>query len=1353
MFFLTRNTNQVNFLERGIFIENEKKKIAKKKQNKIMLQSQSNLNIQGASNIFGQQGSVTKGQGLDVLLGPAFRVLTDSQSGQPVENYNIYEALKDQEIQLGNLFTNLILIDSEKIVTEVIPWLQVNSNAFTWNLFEYTDSLIGPVPPEGISRLTTISKQQRKASIIRKGRALMAEVDNMKTPSGQQEFLLGIASIKNTVILSQSYDTVVMLQNCKNNEQRWADIYKMFPVSISTLFDYEARNFGLVAKDEFGLDSTIAWGKKVMSRLGVTPDSLIVPKGTSAYVHLVANGKERGKYYVGGPEGVNLQQRGGDTVEIQGLKLYEVDSIDVNPETGPVNPLEKSIRVGEVYQMGLETLGVSDLAGFKTNWLDTYIYDFNRDDDVRIDFKDSFNQAKIFADGDKDWSNMVYTEIRKMNEQDTDEQRSQWYKEQEEMWGLSSSSMSKRKYMPKQARPPFFATRDHDGKWTAVDYFGKMGVHAMSPDDLTNICKTVVQRISFDGGYTGLMSAWDDALDLIEELENAPYNADFAVGIVEANIDRSKIDGNFVGSISPLNPSGNLREWTPNVYGGLDLPYWPANYETTQFVFPFGFANGPGLLTLTSHADNENSYWRGLGNRARNAVFVFKAILSVLMDVFNMSSVCDPNNRAPWFHQPNPFTVFFSEVISVNRDPIFITVPQTTTVAAVKKPSEKAETSEFPAEVGVGIENFDITEMESDFLRDVEKGNFEKILNDFKTETYALKNRLKTPMARLYYSVTNLDAATAKLYAYMVNEMFAHAEKNITFPSIFKLASIIWSYPMRCIGTATYNARLITVSKMTFALSRENMKDRLSLIDKLYNLLGGDEKEQKVANITLKNLLRQKSVKDHEAKFDDKNLLELRNFVLQISPEGKEQVVKLPKIPEKAEAKPQETFDLKQWFRSPLTMSRGLLYSLSTVTDSIISPADSTVGFVQPIFREISLEKKLSLPQQTLDRIQYKDLREIYAKGWKRVSDLLCVSKFLQVPKRVLPKLTEEQKRDAKRRRYKKMRLAKRSKQEKPQSIFETEELEEEEEMEEEEEKVSLEIVSPEEAELMLYSGLQEKYESYCETIFSKRYDNVQRTFDNVCRCIAVAFMFTPCKSKSQWDRMLNKDILVPVNLLLWRLNIDMTMANFIMLKRGNQTGINAYGYVDVKTALDAHNKTIYYNLTFHSRPIIMDPRNVFQLMHVMPRNYNGGGNTQYIANKSEMDNNMRDRPSLIVTANAITENLADMPKWLSFCGLFPVALNMAIDGGMQRQWSSCNYYDNIWKFYKECQFDLGKRGLTMDPASINVVAAQGLQYVYDPACKSYSKKISSQSHIGDTGSAHGAIRTWDGVDIFFGKH
>jgi len=234
---------------------------------------------------------------------------------------------------------------------------------------------------------------------------------------------------------------------------------------------------------------------------------------------------------------------------------------------------------------------------------------------------------------------------------------------------------------------------------------------------------------------------------------------------------------------------------------------------------------------------------------------------------------------------------------------------------------------------------------------------------------------------------------------------------------------------------------------------------------------------------------------------------------------------------------------------------------------------------------------------------------------------------------------------------------------------------------------------------------------------------------------------------------MLNKDILVPVNLLLWRLNIDMTMANFIMLKRGNQTGINAYGYVDVKTALDAHNKTIYYNLTFHSRPIIMDPRNVFQLMHVMPRNYNGGGNTQYIANKSEMDNNMRDRPSLIVTANAITENLADMPKWLSFCGLFPVALNMAIDGGMQRQWSSCNYYDNIWKFYKECQFDLGKRGLTMDPASINVVAAQGLQYVYDPACKSYSKKISSQSHIGDTGSAHGAIRTWDGVDIFFGKY
>ncbi len=453
----------------------------------------------------------------------------------------------------------------------------------------------------------------------------------------------------------------------------WEHKFGRLGISYQKILENEIDNYASIVREEKRLDIIYERHKRLMQRVGAEPDLLILPPESQIYLSMIP--PEKTKYLTAGPDGVLMYKNGPKSLTRfrDGTNVFETRDFNVYENSPPIDLLTRAISISEYYGMLFKDWRNDEISNYQTRWRDTWLYDENKDDFVKIPFRDAFKHAKIF---DKDGN--YHSSLKKLVQSYNSEDRGSKYMHYEEddddddPWG--GMKMMKDKEMP----PPFFlAAPSDDSTYFLIEYFGQMALRSATQKDFEQVGQSIVSHI-FNRGMMGEeITSWHDLIRLIKEIESQSYIREYWLALIEANEPFSiNNNGDFTGEMTPEDLleywgiSVKIKEWKPNSMGSLILPNDKERLKGVEY--PAGFANAPGFQTLAKEANNPDSHWYDLGKRAANALDLLNRMVSALKQYLPTSEALQSENRSPWFHRSDALTVFFENLVSIPRDPIWI---------------------------------------------------------------------------------------------------------------------------------------------------------------------------------------------------------------------------------------------------------------------------------------------------------------------------------------------------------------------------------------------------------------------------------------------------------------------------------------------------------------------------------------------------------------------------------------------------------------------------------------------------------------------------------------------------------
>jgi hypothetical protein len=587
-------------------------------------------------------------------------------------NYDLPEYYRDKNLFLKETITGFLFQDLEVFTTIVLPWSVTDQQHIVWNEWKFDSTLMGRVPHEGIPRLITSQKIQKSARVVRRGLAFVMEHDFAATKDGDFQFGKNVQQIVQAIQETSSHDTVYTLLTCNDNNKRWEQMFGHAKASYTQIFEQERNEFACLVKVGPGSDHynqfnvIIEKYKELLVKRKIIPDIILGDSQISLY--LTMGDPVKTQYMTAGPDGVAMMRDGPEAMtRIRGMNFFPVPHFDVYDDRVPVNLLVQPVQTGSYNVMSFKDFRNQVNYDYTSKYRDIYVYNENKDDVEKINFKKAFMYVKVFQ-SNATWHPKLEHLIKTYNS----EGRKPPVVDYEDEDGAYERMMNGCIDTP----PPFFlATVNSNGKWGLPHIFAQLPIYSATSYDFVQVAQSILGKIG--GNCTADRDTFLDLVLLLKQIENQPYNREYWLGVIKAN-QRFSIDerDNFVGHLTPQKATlewganTQLREWTPNAYGSLVLP--TVTEEMGNVEFPAGYNNGPGIKTIAAEADKLNSPWNKLGERARRIEQVVNKVIAYCKQGLPTCHVLDTDSQSPWFHQPDAFTVFIENVVSVQRDPIFM---------------------------------------------------------------------------------------------------------------------------------------------------------------------------------------------------------------------------------------------------------------------------------------------------------------------------------------------------------------------------------------------------------------------------------------------------------------------------------------------------------------------------------------------------------------------------------------------------------------------------------------------------------------------------------------------------------
>jgi hypothetical protein len=247
-------------------------------------------------------------------------------------------------------------------------------------------------PEESVPRLLTNTRTSGSTTMVRYGIALLLESNFASTPLGRQVYLYNIEQIRIASMETASYGAMISILQHPPHEDQWSKLYNddttMSRQFLDRRFKEETAMWGIVHKERGGYDSIRRKLTKIMAdrNNGNSGDFTVVPCGMQQYMKETTDAK----YYLDGVSGArkNLVLLGSAVVESRGFSQGD--------HSLPHDPCFRHQTIGGFQTLDDHLLSSMDVADYRTDFLDSYGYDEDKDEFHRFRYKNMYQYSGVW---------------------------------------------------------------------------------------------------------------------------------------------------------------------------------------------------------------------------------------------------------------------------------------------------------------------------------------------------------------------------------------------------------------------------------------------------------------------------------------------------------------------------------------------------------------------------------------------------------------------------------------------------------------------------------------------------------------------------------------------------------------------------------------------------------------------------------------------------------------------------------------------------------------------------------------------------------------------------------------------
>lgn len=1216
-----------------------------------------------------------------------------------VENLtDLYEPWLGSNPTIASLFQERIQL-SDAWELEVFPKRMTPRLKISFTRYIFPNANLTRTAHQAAPRIVNERTENYEITLYRFGLGVEIEDEAYMTAEGSEIFIEKLRTIEESVLIHAQKHTVISM-------------VESYDLGVSTQTAYGKWDFETFSKvmtnlvtsycslagsdNEHAVSRLINSASSRMANAGVRPDTIVLPPGLLTFIKNHPNTTNYSR--VGPDRNVSTQV----IPHILNSAPEGVRMVTAGPyvtEEERSNPLVTNSKVLEFYPM---LFPESDPASCKNR--DILIHGFDGDCMRAISFMHALEHSRMFKmlksdPHEEGYSDDVHGFIEKMNSMEE---------------GMSSHFSHESSHHGNNTF--VFAGRDKSGRYVPISVFGQMSPASASQKDFEITAKSIIKNASRELG--DLMGLTEKLVRVLENIESEPYNEEFFVALVKTNAPLSTIGNEFVGQYPPKTRNGphfNVRDFTPNRYGGLDLPSAkPANVR-----YPPGFNNGPGLYTIAAEAHNKDSPWYSIAIEIKDCIDKFSMFIRRVKDSYLPTSGALGGDIPSWFHADDPFTGFVN-MITNGRNPIFLKTSETIGKISKEKSIPEDESLTIKDDLiltGIGAQRFiDLVE-EGYFEEDsVSKSCFNTLSNSFSSNKKLFALILRKLIEATAHAKNPRDAFQKyiELLKLKVESGVAleSLEDEKEFEKVLRdIASMYASSTVKDKHTSkgtghTHIMRFASKinelgrSLEEFRATSSSRKAKTFSLDIINGIVSGDLMKSKIStkeDSVLITKIKEYSghIADHASNFDISSKKTGAD-------EGKSGV----------------------YVRAPITMSLTLLKTMPN--DGTAKPSNPSLlctDFIPNVSGNLSILE--SHPS-------YAPINHKHSFGFGKHSMphyAMLHSSFL-------------------------------ASQATQQSSSDDMELEMSFGERREQELRGLEPTSRKKTRIegMMHGGHMYLHgdhheidpENYMSEVFEHRLGELKYCSNKLTALIIACIYSTHCHNIQNWFSLSSNGGVAPGGIILVRC-IKQDCSSAILLKSGEKTGVNFFGPHAVRVGSDANTGRLGLSTTFYHASAVVNAKNIDLLPNVKPDKYKGGSNTKFVSSPSDfsIEHSHQDQanpaaPSII--SMFVPASHKDGCSPISIVGKHPTPFS---ELQADNTYPTSHFYNQIYGFsdvfYTKSICDL--RFDTME-SMIFPTVYQGLYLTYNSNTKCYDIVHEGNGHRA--GKIYpGCAPVWDGNGVF----
>ena len=536
---------------------------------------------------------------------------------------------------LATTFEELAFFADSWYTQVALPITRTDKTGVQWERFEFDGTLTDIVPHRGVTRIVQSSRTEGSATFDRRGLGFRLEHGFMNTELGRQHYRANIAQINRAVEETNNFGVLHALLTCDDYNAEWERENGWYNgKEVKDVLENDVFLWDILKQTKNGMFILDTWVTGRMNRYKGEADMWIVTPEITQYITQVP--KENTDYWLAGARGPSTLVDGVDSFTNfgRGLRIYVTRTYDVDKD-GPVDPMSSPRQIGEYYA-ALDTNKGGDYNGYRSIWRSIQIYDEDNDKFETLDLNFLLENSRRHDENGK---------LRNIN----------------------AINRFTAKFSAEDVNADFLHYVDQEGDLQVADYMGQTRINV---DDVLDVGRSILTTLPLsvkDGA--SLHKVFYDGVRAINLIESLSYSDDKVKAYLNAVADALELDD--LPSDPSLLETVNIKPVKTNSFGSIDL------LAGGGLPLPPGYANYPGFRTIAALSRQGDQTVTNQGFDAQwfkivaDFVDLIDDIVSKLRIYLPNAIVLNKKYASPWWTKPDAATVFFENVITKHRYPLF----------------------------------------------------------------------------------------------------------------------------------------------------------------------------------------------------------------------------------------------------------------------------------------------------------------------------------------------------------------------------------------------------------------------------------------------------------------------------------------------------------------------------------------------------------------------------------------------------------------------------------------------------------------------------------------------------------